>query len=363
MKTAIFHDYFGSIGGGEKTVVSMANILDADIITTDIDAFSIFNSKVPVHTLRRTVKKSPFKQISTSLSFSHCDLHDEFDFFLFTGNWSVHAAAVHHPNLWYCYTPARAFYDNYQNFLNTMHPVARPTFAAWVAFHRRWNEQAIKSVDSIISISNTISERVQTYLNRGSLVIYPPVDTRRYSCVEYGDFWLSVNRLYPEKRLELQIETFRSLPDEHLVIVGSYSRGDQAEGYARKILHNLPKNVTYIGEVTEEELISYYARCKGHITTASHEDFGLTPVEAMASGKPVVAVCEGGYRETVTNATGILTSAEVPVLREAVHFLSENPESYRSACLQQAAKFDKDNFAKKIREAVYNGMAKRENFP
>ena len=64
--------------------------------------------------------------------------------------------------------------------------------------------------------------------HRKADVIYPPVDTSLYRCMEYGDFWLSVNRLYPEKRIELQIEAFRKMPEEHLVIVGGYSKGDHA---------------------------------------------------------------------------------------------------------------------------------------
>ncbi len=357
MRIGIFHDYFGAIGGGEKTVLSLAHILNADIITTDTDVFTILNPQVPVISLGKTIKKSPFKQISTSILFSHCDFRDEYDFFIFTGNWSIHGANLHHPNLWYCYTPVRAFYDNYQRFLHEMSSYTKPLFISWVSAHRRWSEHAINSLDTIISISETVAERMQKYLNRKTPVIYPPVDCNRYSCVKYGDFWLSVNRLYPEKRIELQVETFRSLPDENLIIVGGYSQGDQTERYAKKILSNLPDNVSYLGEINEGEVLSLYATCKGHITTAMNEDFGLTPVEAMASGKPVVAVCEGGYRETINNETGILTSPKISALCSAIRQVSNNPESYKHSCFQQASRFDTSIFSSKMKKVVHDAYS------
>ena len=80
-------------------------------------------------------------------------------------------------------------------------------------------------------LRNTITETAD--------IIYPPVDVSKFKFKEYGDFWLSVNRLYPEKRMELQIEAFRKMPDEKLIIVGGYSKGDHAEKYAKNISNKL----------------------------------------------------------------------------------------------------------------------------
>lgn len=352
MKIGIFHDFFGAVGGGEKTVLVLADILHADIITTDTDALTVLKPKTPVKSLQKTVKMPPLKQITASLYFSLADYRDDYDFFIFTGNWSIHAAAIHQPNMWYCFTPVRAFYDNYTNFKNKLGPVRGTLFSSWASLHRPWNQRAVENINTIVSISNTVSDRVKEYHNRDTPVIYPPVDISRYSCREYGDFWLSVNRLYPEKRLELQIEAFRSLPDERLVIVGGYAKGDHAAGYATRILENLPSNVTYMGEVSEEEVLNLYSRCKGHITTALHEDFGLTPVEAMACGKPVVAVNEGGFRETVTEKTGMLVPADVSNICDAIKKISDYPERYKDECIRQAEKFDIPRFEREIRDMV-----------
>ena len=132
MKIAIFHDYFGAIGGGERVVITMAKILNADIITTDTDAIQKIDPSVRVFSLGKTIKVPPFKQISATLKFYFCDFSKDYDFFIFTGNWSHEAAHRHHPNIWYCYTPVRAFYDLYPTFLSRQNFVTRQVFRCWV---------------------------------------------------------------------------------------------------------------------------------------------------------------------------------------------------------------------------------------
>ena len=353
MKVAIFHDYFGAIGGGERVVLALAKILDADVITTDTDAVAKLDGGVRVTSLGSTIKLPPFKQISATRKFASADFSDDYDFFIFTGNWSHHAARHHHPNLWYCYTPVRAFYDLYGTFLSRQGFMTRQAFRAWVAFSRRSDQRSVSRVDTIVTISENVRQRIRTCYGRDAEVVYPPVDVSRYCCKEYGDFWLSVNRLYPEKRIELQVEAFRAMPDERLVIVGGYAAGDHAGRYAARLMEDLPENVEVRGEVSEEELIDLYARCRGHVCTALDEDFGLTPVEAMAAGKPVVAVNEGGFRETVTAETGVLVDADPEEIRKAVMQISPQPEHFRQACLDRALMFDVSGFRETIRQIVY----------
>ena len=356
MRVAIFHDYFGAIGGGERVVLALAKVLNADVITTDTDAAAKLDNGVRVTSLGSTVKLPPFKQISAARRFAAGDFSDDYDFFIFTGNWSHHAARHPHPNLWYCYTPVRAFYDLYGTFLSRQGFVSRQAFRAWVVLSRRSDRRSVGRVDTIVTISENVRQRIRTCYGRDAEVVYPPVDVSRYRCEGYGDFWLSVNRLYPEKRIELQIEAFRSMPDERLVIVGGYAAGDHAGRYAARLMKDLPENVEIRGEVSEEELIDLYARCRGHICTALDEDFGLTPVEAMAAGKPVVGVDEGGFRETVTADTGVLVDADPGRIASAVRAVSADPERYRENCLARASVFDGSVFAERIRRVVNDGV-------
>ncbi|MDD1709511.1 MAG: glycosyltransferase family 4 protein, partial [Methanoregulaceae archaeon] len=110
MNFAVFHDYFGAIGGGEKVAVAIAETLNADIITTDIDSIEKIGTNLEVRSLGKTPHVPPLKQIFASYRFSSCDFSKDYDCFIFSGNWAHHAAGKHHPNIWYCHTPVRAFY-------------------------------------------------------------------------------------------------------------------------------------------------------------------------------------------------------------------------------------------------------------
>jgi glycosyltransferase involved in cell wall biosynthesis len=357
MKTAIFHDYFGAIGGGEKLVLMLAKNINADVITTDLNLESIKKmgySDIHIISLGNTSKVPPLKQISASFLFATCDFSEKYDFFIFSGNWAYFAAKKHKPNLYYCHTPTRAFYDLYDTFLMRQSFFVSVFFRIWVRLHRPVSEYYLSHVCKIATNSKNTLQRINKYFHRNAEVIYPPVETAKFTSKEYGDFWLSVNRLYPEKRVELQIDAFREMPEEKLIIVGGYSEGDHAKSYAKNVINNLPDNVKVVGEVSEVELLDLYSHCKGLICTAMDEDFGMTPVEAMASGKPVVAVNEGGFKETVTEKTGILINADVPSVIEAVKFISCEPESYRDACLEQARRFDLSIFSQRIKNVINN---------
>jgi len=360
MKCAVFHDYFGAIGGGEKVAVAIAETLKADIITTDIESLEKMGSGINFISLGSTLKTPPLKQISAANRFSSCDFSKEYDLFIFSGNWAHHAGKRHHPNLWFCHTPVRAFYDLYDIFLKRQPSfLHRQAFTWWASRYRYLDQRAVSHVDTIITNSENTRRRILKYYQRNANIIYPPVETSIFHCKEYADFWLSVNRMYPEKRIELQIEAFRSLPDERLVIVGGYAKGDHAEKYSQRLKKNIPQNVELRGEISDRELLELYARCKGFMTTALDEDFGITPIEAMASGKPVVAVREGGYQETVIDGvTGYLVNADVQSLVTAIELVSLNPEKFKEACIRQSHKFDMFSFKEKLKSQVDELMEK-----
>jgi len=352
MKIAIFHDYFGAIGGGERVVITMAKILDADIITTDTGAVKKIDSSVRVISLGKTIQYPGLKQISATLKFYFCDFSKKYDLFIFSGNWAHYAAHRHHPNIWYCHTPVRAFYDRYDAFIKNQQFFHRQLFRIWVLIHRSLDQRSIRHINKILANSDNTKNRIERFYHRDSMVIYPPVDTTRYAFLEYNTFWLSVNRIYPEKRIDLQLEAFRQMPEERLVIAGGYAPGDHSTQYFEKLQRQLPPNASLMGEVSEQELVHLYATCKGLICTAIDEDFGLTPLEAMASGKPVIAVDEGGFRETITSETGMLVEASQDAIIAAIKKISQNPASFREACIERAKQFDLSIFNERITSAV-----------
>lgn len=361
VKIAIFHDYIGSIGGGEKLVLTLARGLGADVITTDVDKDSVEMmgfEDVKIISLGETIKMPPLKQIYASLKFAMCDFSKEYDFFIFSGNWAHYAAGKHKPNMYYCHTPVRAFYDLKDQVINSQEKLWQRIIAKiWIEIHSWFDRSSINNANLIVTNSQNTSNRIRKYYKKDAVVIYPPIQTKNYNFEKNGNYWLSVNRLYPEKRIWLQLEAFRNLPNEKLKIVGGYSKGDHAEKNI-KFLADVPSNVELIGKVSEEELCELYARCKGFITTAQDEDFGMTPVEAMASGKPVVAVNEGGYLETIIpGETGTLVKPEIAEITEAIKKASMDPEKYRAACIAQAKKFDASIFLDKIRSEISKVIA------
>lgn len=365
MRIAIFYDYIGAIGGGEKLVLTLARGLGADVITTDVDEDSVKKmgfEDVKIISLGGTVKMPPLKQISASLKFALCDFSKEYDFFIFSGNWAHYAAKRHKPNLWYCLTPTRAFYDLYDIFVQRQSFITQQLFKIWVAVHEPISRKFINHVEYVVTISRNVQTRIKKYHNKDSVVVYPAIDISKYKFKNYGDFWLSVNRLYPEKRVELQINAFRQMPDEKLIIVGGFAKGDHASRYASHITDGLPNNVQLPGSVSDDELIELYATCKGHITTALDEDFGMTPIEAMASGKPTIAVKEGGYLETVVDGlTGMLIEADETAIINAVKLISKNPAKYQKECEARAKDFDIPAFIKQMDNIIESLRRKKQS--
>lgn len=357
MKIAIFHDYMGTIGGGEKLVLTLARELNADVITTDVDKESVRKMEfedVNIINLGDTIKLPPLKQITASMKFAMCDFTGKYDFFMFSGNWAYFAAKRHKPNLLYCHTPVRIFYDSYNTFLQSQSFIAKPVIMIWIAIHRYISEYYMNYVERIVTNSKNTRSRIRKYINRDAKVIYPPVDTKRYVFEKYGDFWLSVNRLYPEKRIELQLDTFRQMHDEKLIIVGGFPKGDHSTKYASKIMDSLPINVKLFGSISERELIELYAKCKGFITTAMDEDFGMTPVEAMASGKPVICTEEGGYTETVINGkTGIFVKPEMSEIMHAMDIISKNPNKFKDECIKRSKDFSSNIFLEQMKKEIF----------
>jgi len=370
MKIAIFHNYMDNIGGAELVDLVLAKELGADIYTTNIDKekirkmgfetdniFSI--GKIPIN--------APMRQEAAYWKFRNLDLKGKYDFYIIAGDWAMSGAVHNKPNLWYVYSPIRELYDLNKYIRKNIVPsvylkdINKYIFDVWVIYRKFWNKLDLKHVQKIACISKNVQGRVKKYLLRDSEIIYPPTDTKKYHYRKNGGYWLSVNRLMAHKRVDMQLKAFSKMPDEKLVIVGSYENSNHFELYAKSCRKIKPANVEIKSWIDISELSELYADCKGFLTTAIDEDFGMTPVEAMASGKPVIAPNEGGYKETIINGkTGVLINdINENKLIEAVKKLGkeieQNPLKYRDACQKQAEKFDTSIFIEKIKKLIENG--------
>ncbi len=342
-------------------MLTLASALGADLYATDVDPRIPTKAGFPevhVHELAKVPKTPIVRQTRQAKAFHHAEIPDH-DAYVLSGNWAVAAAHDHHPNLWYCHTPVRIFYDLERSFLAGLSPAKRVAARTWIRRTRPKYEGNVADVDAIVANSRNVAGRVERYLRRTAEVVHPPVDVSRYRFAEVGDAWLAVNRLSHEKRIDLQVEAFRRLPRQRLVVAGGPGVGVDADRFIRSL--NPPDNVRFLGEVDETRLRELYARCRGFVATAEDEDFGMTPLEAMASGKAVVAVDEGGYRETVVSGeTGWLVPATPKALAEAIEGATRDRlEAMRPRCEARAREFDVSRFVAEMRAQIDRVAAAR----
>ncbi|HYT00660.1 MAG TPA: glycosyltransferase [Thermoplasmata archaeon] len=354
MRVAVLHDHLRFIGGGERVALTLASAFDADLYVTDLDPSLPRRAGMPpvrAFEIAKVPRKPPRRQDAQARAFRDADIPDH-DVYILSGNWAPFAARRMRPNLWYCHTPVRVFYDLRDSFLAPLSPLARWAARRWIARRRPEYEAAVAAVQGIAANSRNVAGRVDRYLHRSAVVVYPPVDTSRYTFTRVGDTWLAVTRLSHEKRIDLLVDTFRRLPRERLVVAGGPHMGIDPDRFVREL--RPPANVEFLGEVPEEQLRDLYATCRGLVATSMDEDFGLTPVEAMAAGKPVIAVNEGGYRETILDGrTGWLVAPTAEALAGSIAAADGGRiAAMRSACELRAREFDRSVFVARMRELV-----------
>ncbi len=364
MKIAIFHNYMDNIGGAEIVTLTLARELGADIYTTNIDFKKIkkmgFNpDKLKIHSIGKLPLNAPFRQQLALYKFRKLNLKKKYDFYIIAGDWAMSGAVNNKPNLWYVHSPIREIWDSYKYVRNKIVPTPiQPIFDVWVKFNRYLNKKYIKHAQKIVCNSKNTQARIKKFLNKNAIVINPPIETRKYQYKKPQNYWLSVNRLFAAKRVDMQIRAFQKLPNEKLIIIGSYEKSRHFQQYAKYINSIKPKNIKILSWVNQKDLLKLYSHCKGFITSAIDEDFGMTPVEAMACGKPVIAPNEGGYKETVIDGvTGKLIDdinedKLVQAIRKINQQLKKNPDKYKQSCIKQAKKFDTKEFIKKIKKQI-----------
>ncbi|MBR9706047.1 glycosyltransferase family 4 protein [Candidatus Pacearchaeota archaeon] len=361
-KIAIFHNFLDNIGGAEIVTLILAQELHADIYTTNVDRKKIkkmgFNPK-KIYTLGQIPINAPFRQQFALEKFKRLNLKSKYDFYIIAGDWAMAGAINNKPNLWYVHSPIREIWDLHRYTRQHSVPsLLRPIFDLWVLYNRYLNKKYVHHVQSLVCNSKNTQKRVKKYLNKDSIVINPPIETNKYKFNKTGDYWLSVSRLITHKRIDLQLKAFSKMKDEKLIIVGSYEDSRHFQKYAKYCHEIKPKNVTIVSWIDHQELIDLYSNCKGFIITSKDEDFGMTPIEAMASGKPVIAPNEGGYMETViNNKTGILidninTQKLIDSVKKINKDLEKNPLKYKNACQKRAKEFDTKEFIKKIKKEI-----------
>ncbi len=351
MKLAIVHDglaTFGGRGGAEYVLTVLKEMFpDAPVYTTvynaermpeDFRQFDIRTSFIQRFPFGSTKYKAYLPFMPTAV--------EQFDLSAFdvviSCNHSVAKGIITSPDtrhLCYCYTPLRYAWDMYHEYMETSwrSPLARLLIPPLLTYMRIWDTLSSHRVDDFIAISRYVAQRIHKYYRRDSVVIYPPVETSRFHISsELNSNFLVVSRLEPYKRIDLAVQACNELKLP-LVIIGD-------GGERKKLMQMAGPTITFLGRQPDGVVQDYLATCQALIFPGE-EDFGITPVEAQASGRPVIAYRGGGALETVIEGqTGVFFSDKT--IESLVGALRRFQTSqFNTAIIQQhAQQFDRKRF-------------------
>jgi len=275
---------------------------------------------------------------------------DGYDWALFSGT-NAPLAVHNHPsgkNYYYCHTLPRFVYDLKDYYLQRYPLVLRPALLALIAYVQPRYEQAIARMDTLIANSENVRNRLRYYLGRDAVVINPPCEVDYFQWQGQGDYYLSTARLESFKRVDVLVEAFKRMPDQRLIVT---SGGSQFSTLRR--LAAGAHNITFTGWLNDAGLRQLIGNAIATLYVAKDEDFGMSPVESMAAGKPVIGVAEGGLLETVLNGeTGLLLPSALTAqdVIEAVRTLNApRALTMRGACERHARRFSREIFLEKMR--------------
>jgi len=254
-------------------------------------------------------------------------------------------------NIYYCHTPPRFLYDQKNHFFSLIPFWQRPVLSLFNSYFRPRYERAVQKMDCIVTNSENVRQRIKYYLGLDAVVVYPPCDTEKFKWRGQENYYLSTGRLDKLKRVDLVVDAFRRMPDKKLVVV---SDGPEL-AMIQKMAQGM-QNITIKGRVIDDELADLIGNCIGTIYIPRDEDFGMSPVESMAAGKPVIGVAEGGLLESVVDGeTGLLMPADPAVddiIQAVAHLTQEKALGMREKCESRAQLFREEVFVEKMKKIL-----------
>jgi glycosyltransferase involved in cell wall biosynthesis len=354
VRLALVHDWLNQIGGAEDVLETLVDMFPRAPVYTSI----YWRERMPPSYGEWNIRTSWMDRLPGiyhhhqpylplyPLAFHGLDLAD-YDVVLSNKSGFCHGVrtedAVH---ICYCLTPTRYVWD-YDRYAEreAIPPWLKTALQPLISLLRRWDYQAAQRVDHFAAISHVVEERIRRFYDREATVIYPPVDTTRFRpAANPEDYYLIVSRLVPYRRIDLAVRAFNQL-GLPLRIAGHGRDREALEAIAGP-------TITFLGRVPDADLPGLMAHCRAYVLPGE-EDFGIAPVQAQASGRPVIAFGAGGALDTVIEGeTGTLFYQPTPEsLAETVRrFVPERVDP--AACAQNAARFDTTVFKQQLTDLI-----------
>lgn len=353
MKVALVYDRINKIGGAERVLSSLTRIYPEAPLFTAVYHKKRARWAKNIQIYESFLRFFPFAR-------SHHEWYpyvtpfafEQFDFTGFDVVISITSAdakgIITQPDtlhICYCLTPTRYLWSHHTTYFRNK--LFRFISQPLVYILQKWDYLAATRPDIFISISQTVKRRVQAYYARKSLVIYPPVDIDFFAPTlkkSPKDYYLLVARLVPYKRIDIVIAAFNKL-GKPLVIIG--------KGLDAYRLRTMAKsNISFVHSLTDQQLLEYYQNCRALIF-AQEEDFGLTAVEALACGTPVIAYNKGGASEIIIDGeTGVLfTQQTSAAIIQAVKSF-ETTQYNSNACRKSILRFARKNFEHTFKQSI-----------
>ena len=365
MRLALVHDHLIQAGGAEKVLKVFQEmwpdsptytlLYDKNKMSNEFggrDIRTSFLSRLPF-----ALKKYQWYLPLMPAATEHYDLSDHNMILSSTSAFSkgviTHPGSLH---ICYCHTPTRYLWSDTQEYVENLNlpGIVKKVLPAYLSRLRMWDKQAADRVDLFIANSETVRRRIKKYYGRDSEVIHPPVETSRFSISQDPKtYYLIGGRLVAYKRYDIAVDAFTKLG----IPLKVYGSGP-AEADLKK---RAGSNVEFVGRVSDQERDKLYQNCIAFLHP-HEEDFGITQVEAMACGRPVIALRRGGSIEAVEDhVTGefIEEQSWEELADRVIHFDQRryDPEKIRAHALQ----FDTEQFKKKLKTFVEDKWQKHEN--
>jgi glycosyltransferase involved in cell wall biosynthesis len=357
-RVALIHDFLLDLRGAERVFAAICDAWpDADIFTAVYD-----EAGTEGRFAHRSVQTSFLQRLRPTSStfrpllpfYPHAvesfDLRGYDTVISSSSAWAhgvlVDPGAVH---VSYCHNPFRYAWTEREATLRARGPLMRPALRVLLSRWRQWDWIAAQRVDRYVANSRTTAERIRRYLGRESTVLHPPVEIDRFSPGTVGTHYVVLAELMAHKRIDIAVEAFNRL-GLPLVVVG-----DGPEG--RRLRRMAGPTISFTGRVPDERVAEILSGARALVVTAV-EEFGIAAVEALAAGRPVIALGEGGVRESVEpGVTGAFYERNEPAALEATvrgfDALAVDP----AACRASAERFSVGRFQGRLAAIVADAVS------